>query len=50
MNYGMGYRFIAADWLAMHLDVRDHVFDIDLLGEAKTSHNIELTVGATIFF
>lgn len=50
MNYGMGYRFIAADWLALHMDVRNHVFDIDLLGEAKTSNNLEFTVGATIFF
>lgn len=49
-NYGMGYRFISADWLALHLDVRDHMFDIDLLGQAKTTHNIELTIGATIFF
>lgn len=50
MNYGMGYRFLSADWLAMHLDVRDHIFDIDLLGQAKTAHNFELTLGATIFF
>ncbi|MFO7602609.1 MAG: outer membrane beta-barrel domain-containing protein [Gammaproteobacteria bacterium] len=50
MNYGMGYRFLAADWLAMHLDVRDHIFDIDLLGQAKTTHNIELHIGATLFF
>jgi outer membrane beta-barrel protein len=50
MNYGMGYRFLGADWLAMHLDVRDHIFDIDLLGQAKTTHNLEFTIGATIFF
>jgi len=50
MNYGMGYRFLSSDWLAMHLDVRDHVFDIDLLGQTKTAHNFELTIGATIFF
>ena len=49
-NYGMGYRFIAADWLAMHMDVRNHIFDIDLLGQAKTSNNLEFTLGATIFF
>ena len=50
MNYGMGYRFLSSDWLAMHLDVRDHIFDIDLLGQTKTAHNFELTIGATIFF
>lgn len=50
MNYGLGYRFLAADWLALHLDMRDHVFDIDLLGQPKTTNNLEFHLGATIFF
>lgn len=50
MNYGIGYRFLALDWLAVHLDVRDHVFDIDLLGQAKTTHNLEFSIGETFFF
>ena len=36
--------------LAVHADVRDHMFDSDLLGEKKTTHNIEAHVGLTIFF
>lgn len=50
VNFGAGYRFLATDWLAIHLDVRDHIFDIDLLGKAKTAHNLELTGGLTVFF
>ncbi len=38
------------DWLAVHGDIRDHVFDIDLLGQEKTSHNFEATLGVTFFF
>jgi outer membrane beta-barrel protein len=47
---GMGFRMLPNDWLAVHADVRDHLFDSDLLGEKKTTHNIEAVVGLTIFF
>jgi len=50
VNFGAGYRFLATDWLALHLDVRDHMFDVDLLGENKLTHNLELTTGFTVFF
>jgi outer membrane beta-barrel protein len=50
INYGAGYRFLATDWLAIHLDVRDHVFEIDLLGDKKTTHNLETHGGITVFF
>jgi outer membrane beta-barrel protein len=47
---GAGYRVLATDWLAMHFNVRDHIFDTDLLGEEKTTHNIEFNFGLTFFF
>lgn len=50
MNFGAGYRFLATDWLAIHIDVRDHVFDIELTGEKKTAHNLETHGGITVFF
>jgi outer membrane beta-barrel protein len=50
INFGAGYRFLATDWLAVHLDVRDHIFDIDLLGKDKTAHNLEMSTGVTVFF
>ncbi len=50
VNYGAGYRFLLNDTVALHLDFRDHLFDIDLLGEEKTVHNLEGTLGVTVFF
>lgn len=47
---GVGYRLIATDWLALHLDVRDHVFRSDLLGTNDVRQNIEITGGLTVFF
>ena len=49
-NLGVGYRFYTTDWLSIHLDMRDHVFNSDLLGEEKTVHNLEFSVGFTAFF
>jgi outer membrane beta-barrel protein len=50
VNLGVGMRIMPLDWLAVHADIRDHVFDIDLLGQEKTAHNIEAHVGVTFFF
>ncbi len=50
INFGAGYRFLATDWMALHIDMRDHIFDIDLLGDSKTAHNLETTAGVSIFF
>lgn len=50
INAGVGYRLIPTDWLAFHVDVRDHVFKSDLLGESETRHNIEFSGGLTLFF
>jgi outer membrane beta-barrel protein len=50
VNVGAGYRFLLSDSVALHLDFRDHLFDIDLLGEEKTAHNLEGHLGFTVFF
>lgn len=50
VNFGVGYRFLLTDSIALHLDFRDHLFDIDLLGEDKTVHNLEGNLGVTVFF
>ncbi len=49
-NIGFGYRVLVNDWLALRADARDHVFDVDLLGESNTTHNFEFTGGVSIFF
>jgi len=50
VNFGAGYRFLLNDSIALHIDFRDHLFDIDILGEDKTTHNLEAHVGVTVFF
>lgn len=50
VNLGLGYRFLVTDWLALHADFRDHIWESDLLGERKTTHNLEAHGGLTIFF
>ena len=50
INAGMGYRLIATDWLALHVDVRDHYFESDLLGTMEGKHNVEFSAGLTVFF
>jgi outer membrane beta-barrel protein len=49
-NIGTGYRFLVNDWVALHLDIKDHIFESDLLGTDKYTHNLEATIGLTAFF
>jgi len=50
LNFGIGVRLIPRDWFAIHADIRDHIFDVDLLGQEKTTHNMEAHLGVTFFF
>lgn len=50
VNVGAGYRFLLNDSVALHIDFRDHLYDIDILGEEKTVHNLEGHLGFTVFF
>jgi outer membrane beta-barrel protein len=47
---GAGLRVLATDWIALHLGVRDHMFDSDLLGKDKLTQNLQVSVGVTAFF
>lgn len=47
---GSGYRIILTDWLTWNLDYRDHIFETELLGHKKQSHNLEFATGLTVFF
>ncbi len=49
-NFGAGFRLVATDAFSLRLDVRDHLFDSDLLGNDKTVHNIEYHLGLSFFF
>jgi outer membrane beta-barrel protein len=50
INVGAGFRVFLADWTAVQLDVRDHVFSINLLGAPQTTQNLEFTLGLSFFF
>lgn len=50
LTFGAGYRVLATDSIALHFDVRDHLFDNDVTGEDKTTHNIEFNLGVSWFF
>ena len=49
-NVGAGYRFLLNDWVALHVDFKDHIFETDLLGTNKYTHNLEGTLGLSMFF
>jgi outer membrane beta-barrel protein len=50
LTFGAGYRVLATDSIALRFDVRDHLFDNDVTGEDKTTHNIEFNLGLSWFF
>jgi hypothetical protein len=41
---------LPSDWLAVHIQVQDRVFQSDLLGVTKLTNNIEMSVGTTVYF
>ena len=49
-NFGLGLRVLLADRAAIQVDLRDHIFKLDLLGKRDTTQNLELTTGFTYFF
>jgi len=50
VNFGFGFRFIATDWMAFHVDVRDHIFELDVIKENDVTNNLEMHGGITFFF
>jgi outer membrane beta-barrel protein len=50
VNFGAGYRVVPVDWLAIHVQVQDHVFQSSVLGSAKLTNNLEALIGTTVFF
>jgi outer membrane beta-barrel protein len=50
INFGLGLRVWAKDWMAVQFDVRDHIFPLDILGQRRSTQNLEFTGGLTFFF
>lgn len=49
-NLGAGVRLLARDWLALRLDVRDHIFEHEIFGEALRTNNLSAQLGLSIYF
>jgi len=49
-SFGLGIRVMPKDWFAIRFEMRDHVWDQDLLGDNKTTNNFEMTLGLSVYF
>lgn len=47
---GLGVRALPTDWLSVRVEMRDHIFDQDVLGRNKRTHNFEFTFGLSVYF
>lgn len=45
-----GLKVLPTDWLALRLDARDYMFESDLLGENKQTHNFAISFSLSAFF
>jgi outer membrane beta-barrel protein len=50
VNAGMGYRVLLTDWLSVRMEMRDHIFDLDVFGENRTTQNLGWSLGISGFF
>jgi outer membrane beta-barrel protein len=46
----VGHRTLFADGFSFDIEMRDLIFEQDLFGEEKTTHNLELTFALNVFF
>lgn len=48
--FGLGVKVLAAQRLALRVDLRDHVYTLDLLGQRERTHNLQMTAGVAWFY
>jgi outer membrane beta-barrel protein len=49
-NAGAGTKIFLNRWLAMRIDVRDHISQQELVGENHIVNNVQVTLGLSAFF
>jgi outer membrane beta-barrel protein len=49
-NVGFGLRVMFHDRFGWQVDLRDHIYSLDLLGKRTSTQNLELTTGVSYFF
>jgi outer membrane beta-barrel protein len=50
ITLGVGYRLMLFDFSSVYLELRDHTFTSDVLGESKLTNNFEMTLGYSFYF
>lgn len=50
LSMGVGYRWLLTDYFAVHVHAKDHLFNSELIGDKKLTHNFEFALSATLFF
>lgn len=50
LNFGVGTRVLFWERVAAQIDMREHIFSLDLLGKRQDTKNLELTAGFTFYF
>jgi hypothetical protein len=49
-SFGASYRTVLTDTITVNIDFKDHIFNREFIGDGKTTHNTELTIGLNILF
>ena len=50
INYGAGLRVLFHDRFSVQMDMRQHIFDLDILGKNESTKNLEWTGGVSFYF
>jgi outer membrane beta-barrel protein len=50
INFGTGYQILFADAFSLRIEASDLIFDMDVLGEDKVTHNLQYSVALSWFF
>lgn len=50
VNLMTNYRVFLTDWFAWDIAMSDYIFDTQIIGETKTTHNLNFTTGFAVYF
>ena len=50
INFGTGYQILFADAFSLRIDASDLIFNMDVLGEDKVTHNLQYSIALSWFF
>ena len=49
-SVGMGYKILISNYFTVYSEMRDNIFRLDILGEDKLTHNLQLSFGLGYYF